>query len=122
MEVREIVYGKLVDSDVDDITVALAIDEAAEIIKNYCHIEEVPEGLKYTWANMAAGLARAANFDRGGMAGNPGPLSSISMGDTSYSFATDRKGGAELVSEIANEFKAQLNRYRRGLFDDSENQ
>ena len=120
MEVREIVYGKLVDSDVDDITVALAIDEAAEIIKNYCHIEAVPEGLKYTWANMAVGMIQGTT-DSVGTSG-VGPLSSISMGDTSYSFATDRKSGAELVSEIANEFKAQLNRYRRGLFDDSENQ
>ena len=120
MEVTDIVLAKLKGECFRDTAVMIAIEEAAELIKNYCHIEEIPEGLKYTWANMAVGMIQVTTDSVGTSGG--GPLSSLTMGDTSYSFATDRKTTSDAAMEFVNEFQPQLNRFRRGLFDDSENQ
>ncbi len=118
MTVQEIVTAKLGINPCPHVEVA--IKEAEQYIKNYCRIEIIPEALNYTWANMVVGLLEGKAKDAA--APGLGPLASVSMGDTSYSFATDRKTAADYMAEVAGDYKAQLNRFRRGLFDsDSSN-
>ena len=115
MTVQEIVLTKLGKAELCP-HIEVAIAEAEAYIKSYCHLDKIPDALHYVWANIAVGCYQVWNKAEDG-ADPVGPLSSVSMGDTSYSFATDKKTNANYVTEIARDFKAQLNRFRRGLFD-----
>lgn len=60
------------------------IANVEEIIKNYCHVDEVPEGLNHTAYRMAMDLYRNENM--GDETAAIGAVSSISEGDTTTSF------------------------------------
>lgn len=56
MTVLDIVKSKVEYLDIAEPLILVAIDEIACAIKNYCNIENIPETLKYVWANMAVDL------------------------------------------------------------------
>ena len=58
MTILEIVNLKIVDATITEPEKALAVGEVEQVIKNYCNIDEVPEALNYTWANMAVDLVK----------------------------------------------------------------
>ena len=60
--------------------VAFALDDAEEIILNYCHIDKIPERLHQTMLRMALDLYRAEKI---GDSEAVGTLSSVTVGDTS---------------------------------------
>lgn len=79
----------IVESDL-----ALALDEVAEAIKNYCNISIIPEALNYVWANMALELAEYQHqkyLDTSAITIEPDPsdIDSVKVGDTQVSV----KGG-----------------------------
>ncbi|MEF3309511.1 phage head-tail connector protein [Paenibacillus sp. GYB004] len=61
-EIRDLVKRRLgialTDTTHDDL-IDLYIDATEEAILNYCNISSVPDGLKQTWAAMAAGALSA---------------------------------------------------------------
>lgn len=88
------------------------IADVEETIKNYCNIEEVPEGLLNTSYRMAMDLYRNENI--GHEENALGSVSSISEGDTSTSFrqyADDNFKDTILKNHIRT-----LNRYRKVRF------
>lgn len=88
-----------------------ALDNAEEAVKNYCHIDTIPEGLSMTLLRMAMDIYRN---ERLGEAEVPQAVKSISMGDTSTSFGvTETTGYAE---SLLRDYKKQLNPYRRVVF------
>lgn len=68
-----------------DVSLSFVISDVEEIIKNYCHIEEVPDGLLNTAYRMAIDLYR--NEKPGQEEAATGAVSSISEGDTSVSLS-----------------------------------
>lgn len=88
-----------------------ALDHAEETVKNYCHINTIPEGLTMTVLRMAMDVYRN---ERLGEVEIPQAVKSISMGDTSTSFGiTETPGYAE---SLLRDYKKQLNPYRKVVF------
>lgn len=94
------------DNSQDDL-LQFVIDDVEETIKNYCNLDQIPEGLTSTAYRMAMDLYR---YDQPGESGVPMVVASISEGDTSTSFT----GMAEvLAGGILKDYQGQLNRYRK---------
>lgn len=126
MTVYEIVKAKL-SNTVDDVDILMGIDEVDQAIKNYCHITEVPEALRFTEANMAIDLINYQYETKTPTSEDTedidlGSLKSIKMGDTTLSFGAD--GSSSSRSKALNShtprldvlilnYKDQLNNFRR---------
>lgn len=87
--------------------VEFALDDAENIILNYCNFSSVPDGLKTTWLKMALDLYRNENL--GSVEGGK-YVSSISEGDSSVNF---KRNYSEFKDSLLKNYLSQLNRYRR---------
>ncbi len=67
----------------DDFNLEYSLDSAISIIKNYCGIESIPEGLENTVIDMAVDIFKSGQYS-GEYEG--GRLKSITEGDISMSF------------------------------------
>jgi hypothetical protein len=94
-----------------DAKLGFVLDDAREIIRNYCNIDEIPEGLGNTLVRMAADIYRN---EHPGEPDVPQGVKSVTTGDTSTSFGvTETNGYAE---SLLRNYRGQLNRYRRVAF------
>lgn len=93
-----------------DMQIMLILDAVAETICNYCNIDKVPDGLKYTQCRMAVDMYKAESVG-GETTGTP---ASISEGDTSVSFRdiTGGKDYAVYADGVMKNYTTILNRYR----------
>lgn len=51
-----------IEGDSKDVVLEFVIADVEEIIKNYCHVEEMPDGLQNTGYRMAMDLYRNENI------------------------------------------------------------
>lgn len=94
----------------ENASVSFALANAEEVVKNYCHIDEIPEQLTNTVIRMAMDIYRN---EQPGSADLPQAVSSVKIGDTSTSF----KASTEEFSEsILKNYKSVLNRFRKVEF------
>lgn len=93
-----------------DVLVEFALNNAEETVRNYCHIDEIPDGLSTTVLRMAADIYRNEQL---GNTDVPQAVSSVKIGDTSTSFKTS---ATEYVESIMKNYKTVLNRYRKVVF------
>ncbi len=129
-DVLPIVSAKLKNDAITEPERALAIEEIEQTILNYCHIDAVPETLRFTWANMAVDLLtyqHAANTPAaasgGGGSATAGAVSSIKEGDTTVSFGgkspetADRDRALNThqakLDSLVMDYMAQLQKHRR---------
>lgn len=101
-----------IEDESKDVTLEFIISDAEETIKNYCNLEEVPEGLLNTSYRMAMDLYRNENVGHEESA--LGSVSSISEGDTSTSFS--HSADDNFKDTILKNYTKTLNRYRRVVF------
>ena len=125
MTVFEIVSAKLNNEAITELDINMAIDEVGEEIKNYCNIDIIPDGLRYTWANMAIDLAKYQYEVNNPVddildAIDATDVSTLKIGDTQIALggnnserATALKSHKPNLDQILMNYKAQLNRYRR---------
>lgn len=92
-----------------DVILEFVIADVEEIIKNYCHVEEMPDGLVNTGYRMAMDLYRNENI--GSETAAVGTVSSISEGDTSTSF--QQYVDNNFKDTVLKNYKSSLNRYRK---------
>jgi len=91
-----------------DVSLEFALEDTENIIKEYCHIDEIPIGLNTTLLRMAMDLYRNENL---GDESNPlGSISSISDGNTSTSF---RSSASEFKDSLLKDYKGKLINYRK---------
>ena len=84
-----------------------AIDRSQQYILNKTALTEVPDGLLYVWADMAAGYILRTMRDRGDFEGviDPTlPAKSVKVGDTSVEYG----GGATLGDRFESETAAMI--------------
>ena len=125
MTILEIVQAKIKNEAITELDIQLAIGEVEEVIKNYCSIDEVPDALKYTWANMAVDLVKY-QYESTVSGGNvldfadASDVSNIKIGDTQIALqggSSDRsrtlKSHRPNLDQIVMNNKEQLNRFRR---------
>ena len=98
-------------SSVDNILDFILAD-VEEVIKNYCNVEEVPEGLEQTAYRMAVDLYRNENIGQEESAS--GPVASMTEGDTSVSFR--QYVDEHFKDTVLKNYRSVLNRYRRIVF------
>lgn len=91
-----------------DALVVFSLENAEEIIKNYCHIQAVPDGLATTLLRMAADIFRKEQY---GEEESPAVITSISEGDTSTGFSAAET--TDYTASILKNYKIQLRRYRK---------
>lgn len=128
MTVLEILQTKVTVSTITETQLQQALDEVEQEIKNYCNIDEVPEELNYTWANMAMDLVlyghevtTAVGADITASA-DASDVSSIQVGDTRIELkgnAGESARAKALRSHKPNldtllfNYRSQLNKFRR---------
>lgn len=98
-----------IEDDSKDVILEFVIADVEETIKNYCHVEEMPDGLVNTEYRMAMDLYRNENI--GSETAAAGAVSSISEGDTSTSF--QQYVDANFKDTVLKNYKSSLNRYRK---------
>lgn len=84
------------------------LEDVEEIVKNYCNVSVIPEGLNSTVLRMAIDMYKNENLESEDIA--LGSISSISEGDTSVSY---RSSASEFKESLLKDYKSQLNRYRK---------
>ncbi|AKP41270.1 phage head-tail connector protein [Clostridioides difficile] len=84
------------------------LEDVEEIVKNYCNVSVIPEGLNSTVLRMAIDMYKNENLGSEDIA--LGSISSISEGDTSVSY---RSSASEFKESLLKDYKSQLNRYRK---------
>lgn len=101
------------------------VAEVEQVIKNHCHIKEVPAELKYTWGNMAVDLARyelaLANKPEDTKVEAGGQVTGIKSGHTSFELSasdektlwmSDRQSHKSNLDAITLSYTKQLNLFR----------
>ena len=92
-----------------DVILEFVIADVEETIKNYCHVDEMPDGLQNTGYRMAMDLYRNENI--GSESAAVGSVSSITEGDTSTSFR--QYVDDNFKDTVLKNYKSSLNRYRK---------
>jgi len=113
-KVKTLVSHKLHDNDIPADMICLAIEEAQQVILNYCNIKQVPDALRFTWANMACDIVKSFNAAETGEPVNGAPAS-VNMGDTTVSVSNTQSGTGHVVDLDAfiQNYREQLNKFRR---------
>jgi hypothetical protein len=94
------------ENETIDTRLEFVLNNAREIVMNYCNIREIPEGLENTVVRMAVDLYRN---EHPGESDVPQEIKSVTTGDTSTSFAvTETNGYAE---SLLRNYRGQLNRF-----------
>lgn len=86
----------------------VCMGDVTETIKNYCHVDVVPEGLLNTAYRMAVDVYKN-EFNVGNNEVN-GAISSINEGRFSMSFDTSQ--AVTFSGSILKNYQSQLNKYR----------
>lgn len=101
-----------IDDDNQDAALEFILSNVEETIKNYCNLEEVPEGLLQTSYRMAVDLYRNENIGHEESA--LGSVSSLSEGDTSTSFR--QYADDHFKDTVLKNYIPSLKRYRKVRF------
>lgn len=127
MEILQLIEHKLTLFGIayEHETAEIALAEIDQCIKNYCHIDCIPQELLFTRANMVTDLVRYSEANKPAQDGQIkadtkiGPLTSIKAGDVQYNFG-DGLNKSNLhnshvgnLDEIVMNYTAQLNEFRR---------
>ncbi len=97
-----------IEDESRDFVVDFLIEDVEETIKNYCNVEELPEGLLNTAYRMAMDLYRNENIGQDSVAVS---VSAITEGDTSTSFK--QYADDNFKDTILKNYSRTLNRYRK---------
>ncbi len=98
-----------VQDNTRDVALNFIIEDVTELIKNYCNLDSVPNGLTNTAYRMAVDLYRNENLGHEESA--LGSVSSISVGDTSTSFK--QSVDDNFKSTLLKDYRYSLNQYRK---------
>ena len=102
----------LLGPNVNEEAAQFCLDDAQQLVLDYCNLEDLPAGLESTVIRMAVDMYRLEGY---GQAAVPkGPVTAVKEGDQSVSFAADRGvaiagSGASLLKGYAR----RLNSYRK---------
>ena len=104
------------NTEISDDFIAFYLDSTEKLIKSYCHIDAIPDGLKPTLIEMTA-LRVNANSEGSQAALGKGvqQVGSVSDGNQSVSYVTGSTGGKSFISEedLISSFSYVLDSFRR---------
>lgn len=102
------ILGMSLEDNSKDFLLEFTLEDIEQIVKDYCHIKDIPKELNTTVLKMAIDLYRNENL--GEEESSLGSISSITEGDTSISY---RSAASEFKDTLIKDYKSQLNKYRK---------
>lgn len=114
--------GFTIDNNDDELTEILsdALTRADQYIRNFCHISEIPDGLRYALTDLACGYFLQNQYNTGKLDeiyGIDARVNSLSIGDTQVSYSEDSPNAnarvTALIDDLLNGKRGDLLRYRR---------
>ncbi len=118
-EVVQIVLDDLnIDAQIYSGRVRRYAKQVKQSILNFTHLQDVPEGLLYVWADMTAAMLKAVLGDTDPIIGGVREqlVTSVQEGDTAISFGARETNvninEANALSSIVHDATAQLVQYR----------
>lgn len=103
-------FDASVEDSAMDAGVDFALQNAKEIVKNYCNLGSIPAGLNTTVLRMAMDIYRNENCG----SGEARAVKSLAMGDTKTEFASTQSESFE--ASLLKNYAKQLSRYRKVSF------
>lgn len=98
----------LINKDENEELLLFILNSVEESVLNYCHIKDIPDGLKNTVLRMAVDMYKEEGY---GKTDDTGPVKSISVGDTSTSFSTEQT--SYYVDSLLKNYEKTLKNYRK---------
>jgi hypothetical protein len=92
------------------------IPEIGDRILNYCNQDEVPDGLKYTWASMVIDVLRIEQPQMDAIENTSGTGTSVKIGDTTVAPAKSdgvSNTSKSVIDQVAANYRIDLGRYRK---------
>lgn len=111
MEILDLVLRRL-DTENSSPEIEGTVVSVGQYIKEYCFLEEITEDLYPLWADMVYDLLK----DTAGGGPDITGLTSVSIGDVSYSFGNSGEGALVGAAPLLANYRHRLNKVRRGLF------
>ncbi|MCQ2100986.1 MAG: hypothetical protein MJZ10_11845 [Fibrobacter sp.] len=108
----DILRKKLEGQEITTTTQRLALDEAENLIKNYCNRDFVPWQLNFTWANMAQDIIKARYTQTEAGAIPDHEVGSIHAGDMTISRSAELVAHRVNVDDLAKTYASELNNFR----------
>lgn len=100
----------LVGEEANEPLLSFALEEATELVCQYCHIQKLPHPLENMVVRMAADFYRNECLTQGG---TTLIVTSIKEGDTSTSFSDSSAEKEAFRNSLLKNYYSQLNAYRR---------
>lgn len=101
-------FKKLIGKDEDEEVLLFILNSVEESVLAYCHRQDIPDGLKNTVIRMAVDMYKEERY---GATEDTGPVKSISVGDTSTTFSTEKS--TAYVDSLLKTYEKTLNHYRK---------
>ena len=101
-------FKVLINKDESDELLLFILNSVEESVLNYCHIKDIPDGLKNTVLRMAVDMYKEEGY---GKENDTGAVKSISIGDTSTSFSTEKT--SYYVDSLLKNYEKTLKNYRK---------
>ena len=98
----------LINKDESEELLLFILNSVEESVLSYCHIKDIPDGLKNTVLRMAVDMYREESY---GMPEDTGKVTSIKEGDTSTSFSTEKS--AYYMESLLKNYEKTLRHYRK---------
>lgn len=122
--VLDIVKAKIPVDRFTDSEIQMAIEEAEYQIRNFCNLPKprfsIPVQLTYVWANMAVDALFEADRMRNPGAQSGGVLTSVHVGDTSFTFGDFKNSVIRSLDAQVQSYAGQLMRFRRMFWNDED--
>jgi hypothetical protein len=94
---KERLVGLGYGEGLDDGLLDYLVEDVKRQILNFTHLDEIPDGLIYTWTDMVAGeYLRATLLSEGSPGSEAATVSSITEGDTTGDCSSSRWGRESL--------------------------
>lgn len=100
----------------DDLMISY-IEEIGQRILHYCHLTDVPDGLKFVWASMAIDALKIEQAGDEAIHEATGGALNVKVGDTQTSPANNSAGltdtSKSVIDALVLNYAIDLNRYRK---------
>lgn len=98
----------LIGKEESDELLLFMLNSVEESVLAYCHRQDIPDGLKNTVIRMAVDMYKEERY---GEKEDTGPVKSVSVGDTSTAFSTEKS--TAYVDSLLKTYEKTLNHYRK---------
>lgn len=98
----------LIGKEESDELLLFILNSVEEAVLSFCHRTDIPDGLKNTVIRMAVDMYREEQY---GVQDGTGNVTSISVGDTSTTFSTEKS--TSYVDSLLKNYETTLKHYRK---------